>query len=179
MPRPLPSRLRVPLGYVVGAAVLALSHPGPRSLLLGLPMALCGESLRIWASGHIDKTRSLATGGPYAHTRNPLYLGSLLMALGVAVASASPWVLGLAAAYLLAFYPGVMREEAAFLRDKFPAEYDAWAAAVPILLPRATPGGPRTTRFDWRRVMANREWRTALALPAVVALLHVRGMLGP
>lgn len=168
----------MPLGYLVGAAALLLARPQPRSLLLGVPLAVLGEALRIWSSGHIEKTRSLATGGPYAHTRNPLYLGSLLMAVGVAVASSSTWVVLVVAAYLVAFYPAVMREEAAFLRERFTAEYDTWAAAVPILLPRLTPGGPSATRFEWRRVWANREWRAALALPAVVALLHLRGMLG-
>ena len=65
-------------------AALVLARPTPVSLALGLPLALLGEALRLWASGHIEKTKALATGGPYAHTRNPLYVGSLLMAIGVA-----------------------------------------------------------------------------------------------
>jgi hypothetical protein len=171
----LPSRLRVPLGYLAGVALFALARPGPRSLLLGLLPALAGEALRLWASGHIEKTRVLATGGPYAHTRNPLYLGSVLMALGLAIAAASPWCLALAVLYLAAFYPFVMREEAAFLRQRFPAEYAAWATEVPFFLPRLLPAGPRATRFDFARARANREWRTALGLLAAVALLYLRG----
>ena len=81
----MPSRLRVPLGYAVGLLVLLLSRPSLESLLLGLPLGVTGEGIRVWASGHIDKTRSLATGGPYAFTRNPLYVGSLLLALALAV----------------------------------------------------------------------------------------------
>jgi protein-S-isoprenylcysteine O-methyltransferase Ste14 len=169
------SRLRVPAGYLVGALVIALARPSPLSLAIGAALAAAGEAVRIWASGHIEKTRRLATGGPYAHTRNPLYVGSALMAIGLAAGTASPWVVAAAALYFAAFYPPVIREESAFLRDKFGEEYAAWAAAVPAFLPRLTPGGPRQSRFDWARVGANREWRTALALPLLVALLYARG----
>ena len=123
--------------------MFALARPTPRALVLGLPLAVLGEAVRLWASGHIEKTRTLATGGPYGHTRNPLYLGSLLIALGVAVACASPWVVLAVAAYFLAFYPSVIAEEAAFLARKFPAEHAAWSAGVPLFWPRLTPGGPR------------------------------------
>jgi protein-S-isoprenylcysteine O-methyltransferase Ste14 len=159
---------------VLGLLLGALARPTPRLIAVGLALALLGEVVRIWASGHIEKTRALATGGPYAHTRNPLYLGSLVMGLGVAAAAASPWAVGLVALYFAAFYPRVMREEAAFLRGKFQAEYEAWAAAVPLFLPRIRPAGPRATRFEWSRVEGNREWRTALALPGVAALLLLR-----
>ena len=171
----MPSRLRVPAGYLLGIVALALARPTARSLLLALPLVLAGEAIRLWASGHLEKTRTLATGGPYAHTRNPLYAGSALLALGVATASASPWVVLAVAAYFLAFYPRVVREEARFLREKFPAEYAEWAAEVPLVWPRLTPGGPRWSRFDWRRVGLNREWRTAAALPVVALLLYLRG----
>ncbi|HEX6739187.1 MAG TPA: isoprenylcysteine carboxylmethyltransferase family protein [Vicinamibacteria bacterium] len=169
------SRYRVPAGYAVGLLVLLLARPRPAALLAGSVLALLGEALRVWASGHIEKTRALATGGPYAHTRNPLYVGSLLLALGVAVASASGWVVAAVAAYFLAFYPAVVREEASFLEGRFGASYREWAAAVPLFLPRLTPGGPRASRFAWARVKMNREWQAALALPAVVALLYARG----
>ena len=86
----MPSRLRVPLGWVAGAVVIALARPTPWSLLGGLALGLLGEAFRIWASGHIEKTRVLATGGPYAHTRNPLYLGSALLALAALLACYIP-----------------------------------------------------------------------------------------
>jgi protein-S-isoprenylcysteine O-methyltransferase Ste14 len=167
----LPSRYRVPAGWLVGLLVALLAQPVPAWLLVGLPLACAGEALRIWASGHIEKTKRLATGGPYARSRNPLYLGSLLIALGVAAACASPWVVLAVAVYFLAFYPAVMREEAAFLAGKFAGEYAAWAAAVPLFWPSLLPAGPRESRFDWARVRANKEWRTALALPLLAALL--------
>ena len=167
----MPSRYRVPAGWAVGVLVVALARPTPASLVLGLPLAVLGEAVRIWASGHIEKTRRLATGGPYAHSRNPLYVGSLLMALGVAVACASPWVVLAVAAYFLAFYPSVMREERGFLARTFPDEHAAWVSSVPLFWPRLTPGGPRATRFELARVRMNREWRTAAALPLLAALL--------
>ena len=170
----MPSRLRVPLGWAAGVVVLVLARPTPLSLALGLPLAALGELVRLWASGHIEKTKALATGGPYAHTRNPLYVGSLLMALGAVVAAASPWVTLAVAVYLLAFYPSVVREEAKFLAEKFGPDYAAWARDVPPFLPRITPAGPRASRFDWARVRANREWRTALSLPVIILLLVVR-----
>jgi protein-S-isoprenylcysteine O-methyltransferase Ste14 len=168
------SRLRVPAGYVAGLAALVLARPYPLSLLVGAALALAGELLRIWASGHIEKTAHLATGGPYALTRNPLYLGSLLVGLGVAVASASVWAAALALLYFAAFYPAVIREEARFLRAKFTEEYDRWAAVVPTFIPRVLPAGPRATRFAWARVARNREWRTALAVPLLALALYAR-----
>ena len=173
----MPSRLRVSLGWALGILVFALARPTPRSLALGLPLVALGEIVRLWASGHIEKTQVLATGGPYAHTRNPLYFGSVLLALGLAVAAASVWVAGAVVLYFAAFYPSVMREEANFLRSKFPEEYRAWEAGVPGFLPRIVPAGPRTSRFSWARVRANKEWRTAAALPVVAALLWARGLL--
>jgi protein-S-isoprenylcysteine O-methyltransferase Ste14 len=166
------SRYRIPAGWAVGVLVVALARPHPESFLLGLPLAVAGEAFRLWASGHIEKTRSLATGGPYAHSRNPLYVGSLLIALGVAIACASPWVVLAVAVYFLAFYPSVMREEASFLAAKFPEEHATWATAVPLFWPRPTPAGPRSSRFEWARVRMNREWRTAAALPLLAAVLR-------
>lgn len=165
------SRLRVPLGYALFALVVVLARPRMETVAAGIALAVLGESLRIWASGHIEKTARLATGGPYAHTRNPLYVGSALLGLGVAAASASLLVVVAVAAYFAAFYPAVIREESAFLAGRFPEEYAEWVRGVPAFLPRLRPAGPRATRFDWQRVKANREWRAAAALPVVAALL--------
>ena len=173
----MPSRLRVVSGYVVGLLVLALARPTTRSLLVSLPFLLLGDAIRVWASGHIEKTQQLATGGPYAHTRNPLYLGSLFLALGVVVACFSVPVAVAVAVYLVAFYPSVIQEEAAFLKRKFSREYEAWAWEVPAFWPRLTPAGPRQSRFSWERVARNREWSAAVALPLVVLVLWARTLL--
>jgi protein-S-isoprenylcysteine O-methyltransferase Ste14 len=169
------SRIRVAAGYVLFLIVLGAARPDAVSMLAALPFALLGELIRLWASGHIEKTKALATGGPYAHTRNPLYLGSVLLALGAGIATKSPMALAALIFYFSLFYPAIMREEAAFLREKFGEGYAAWAREVPMFLPRATPGGPRASRFDWTKVGANREWRTAIALPLVLLLLWARG----
>lgn len=169
------SRFRVAAGWAAGALGLCLARPTLGSLAAGVPVALVGEVLRLWASGHLEKTRSLATGGPYAHTRNPLYLGSVLMALGLAIASSSLATALVAAAYLAAFYPAIIREEAEFLRGKFAPDYQAWASEVPAFLPRWSPGGRRSSRFGWDRVRANREWRSALTIPLIALLLYARG----
>ena len=171
------SGLRVPLGWAFGVVVILVARPTLLTLALGLPLALLGELARLWASGHIEKTKTLATGGPYAHSRNPLYVGSVLMALGFCIATGSPWVFFATLAYFLFFYPAVIREESGFLREKFGEEYEVWARDVPAFLPRITPGGPRASRFDWARIRMNREWRTAAALPVAGLVLYGRSLL--
>jgi protein-S-isoprenylcysteine O-methyltransferase Ste14 len=169
-------RWRVPCAFVVGVLALILARPTAWSVLLGLILVLPGVAFRLWASGHIEKTKRLATGGPYSHTQNPLYLGTLLIALGVAVASAHIAVVAVAAAYLLAFFPVVLRDEKRFLREKFGSEYERWSAQVPLLIPRLSAAGPRESRFEWRRVARNREWKAGLALLAVLAFLSLRSL---
>ena len=168
------SRLRVPAGYVAGLVALVLAQPNLFSLVLGGVLAVAGEALRVWASGYIEKTQYLATGGPYAYTRNPLYLGSVLVGLGVAVASWRLEAAVVAGLYFVAFYPAVIYEESTFLRGKFGAEYDEWARFVPIFLPRLNPAGPNRSRFQWERVDHNREWRTAAAIPLMALALYAR-----
>ncbi len=114
------SRVRVRAGYTAGALALFFAEPTRDSLVAGGALAGLGELIRIWASGHIEKTHRLATGGPYAHTRNPLYLGSVLMALGLLVSARHPISVAAGLAYLLVFYPFIIREEAKFLKGKFP-----------------------------------------------------------
>lgn len=174
----MPSRWRVRLGYLAGLAALLLARPRPALLGLGFAVAVLGEAIRVWASGHIEKTIRLATGGPYARSRNPLYLGSVLMGIGMAIAAGSPWVALAGAVYFAAFYPSTIRSEAEFLRGKFGDEYEAWSREVPLFFPRATAAGPRESRFSWERVGANKEWRTALALPVLAAVLYARSFLG-
>jgi hypothetical protein len=125
------SRVRVRAGYTAGALALFFAEPTELSLVRGGALAILGELIRIWASGHIEKTHKLATGGPYAHTRNPLYVGSVLMALGLLVAVRHPIAIAAGFAYLVVFYPFIIREEAKFLRGKFPEAYHDWARHVP------------------------------------------------
>jgi Phospholipid methyltransferase len=167
-------RWRVPCAYAVGALAFILARPTQWSLLLALVFILPGHGLRVWASGHIEKTRRLATGGPYRHTQHPLYLGTCLIALGVAVAAARPSVLVAVVAYMAAFYPYVIRNEREFLHRTFGREYECWTAEVPQFFPRLLPAGPQATRFAWRRVISNREWQACLAPPAALALYQLK-----
>lgn len=165
------SRIRVRSGYTAGALALFFAQPTQDSLLFGGALAVLGETVRIWASGHIEKTHKLATGGPYAHTRNPLYVGSVLMALGLLVAARHPISVIAGLAYLVVFYPVIIREEAKFLRGKFPDEYHEWARHVPLFFPRFTPRGPRESRFETARLAANHEWRSVLGLVLLAAFM--------
>ncbi len=153
------ARLRVPSGFLLAAAFAWFSHPGARSLAMGLPVSLLGLALRAWAAGHLAKNRVLATAGPYAFTRNPLYLGTLLVAAGLAVAARSPGLGLLFAAVFVLVYLPVVQLEQQHLRNLFP-EYAAYAARVPALLPRLTAGGP-LRGFRWALYVKNREYQAA------------------
>ncbi|MBX7185354.1 MAG: isoprenylcysteine carboxylmethyltransferase family protein [Vicinamibacteria bacterium] len=165
------SRVRVRAGYTAGALALFFAEPTRDSLLAGGVVAVLGELLRIWASGHIEKTHRLATGGPYAHTRNPLYVGSVLMALGLLIAARHPISVAAGLAYLVVFYPFIIREEAKFLKGKFPDPYHDWALQVPLFFPRLTPAGPRESKFQMGRLLANHEWRSVLGLVLLGAFM--------
>lgn len=131
-------RIRVPMGFVFAAFFLWLAHPTPRFLALSLLLVLPGLWLRGYASGYVKKNAELTVTGPYAYTRNPLYLGSMLIAFGFALAARSVWIaLALAVLFALIYIP-VIRSEEAYLRGVFPG-FDAYAETVPRLLPRLTP----------------------------------------
>src|ERR1700684_228010 len=113
-------RIRVPLGFLFAVIYFWLARPTWRSLLLGAVIVLPGLFIRALASGHVRKNESLATSGPYAYTRNPLYFGSLLMGLGFCVAARSWWVGVALVLMFFAIYVPVIRDEEAFLKQKFP-----------------------------------------------------------
>jgi protein-S-isoprenylcysteine O-methyltransferase Ste14 len=170
-------RVWLPPAFVVVALVLRR----PAWNLWGVPFIVVGEGIRTWAAGHLVKDETLTAGGPYACVRNPLYLGSLLNTVGFLV------VLGdwrLAAVFLvlaLAIYVPTVRQEEDYLRRMHGEAFDAYRAAVPGILPRATPAklemaGVRQSRFEWRWVWANDEHKTWIALAALFGLLAVRGM---
>jgi protein-S-isoprenylcysteine O-methyltransferase Ste14 len=162
------ARLRVPAGFLLVAGFLYFASPSPTSLLIGVPVAFGGLLLRAWAAGHLAKNKNLATGGPYAFLRNPLYLGTLLVALGFVIA-ARRWELG--ALFALVFggvYLPVIELEEQHLRKLFP-EYRAYAARVPMLLPRWSNSGGGG--FERRLYMVNQEYQAALGFLAGLAVL--------
>lgn len=171
----LVQRLRVPVGFAVGLAFLVLGRPDWSLLAAGVPIALAGAAIRAWASGHLRKNAELATSGPYAHTRNPLYFGSLLMVLGCAVAGGSLWLgAALLGLFMLVYVP-VIRTEALDMQRLFGADYEAWAAQVPLFWPRAFPWQGRLTRgFDSGQYLRHREYRAAAGLALVIGILSLK-----
>jgi protein-S-isoprenylcysteine O-methyltransferase Ste14 len=160
------ARLRVPSGFLIVAVFAWLSHPTMQSLLAGLPLALCGLALRAWAAGCLAKNRQLATGGPYAYTRNPLYIGTLLVAAGLVVASRNLFLGILFAAVFLLVYLPVIQLEQQHLRELFP-EYAAYAAAVPALFPRLTPAPQKISQpFRFSLYLTNQEYQAGAGLAA-------------
>ncbi|HEX6496180.1 MAG TPA: isoprenylcysteine carboxylmethyltransferase family protein [Acidobacteriaceae bacterium] len=130
-------RIRVPMGFVFALFFLLTAHPSAHSLLWSLLGTLPGIALRAYASGYVTKNTELTTTGPYAYTRNPLYLGSMLIAFGFAVAAHSWWIaLALAVLFALIYLPTIRSEEE-FLRGHF-SDYDEYTRRVPRLIPRLT-----------------------------------------
>lgn len=164
------ARLRVPSGFLLVAAFAWFSHPDARSLAYGLPVSLLGLALRAWAAGHLAKNQNLASSGPYAFTRNPLYIGTLLVAAGLALASRSAGLGILFALVFLCIYLPVIQLEQQHLRSLFP-DYAAYAASVPALLPRLTAACP-VRGFRWSLYLKNREYQAAAGF-LVGALLLV------
>lgn len=151
------ARLRVPAGFILVAAFAWFSNPSERSLLWGLPVCVPGIALRAWAAGHLAKNERLTITGPYAYTRNPLYLGTLLVAAGLAVASRS---LGLGILFALVFifvYLPVIELEEQHLRKLFTA-YAAYAVRVPALLPHWTVS-PAPEGFRFALYIRNQEYQ--------------------
>ena len=151
------ARLRVPSGFLLLTAFAWLSRPTEMSLLQGVPVSLLGLALRAWAAGHLAKNQRLVDSGPYRHTRNPLYLGTLIAAMGLAVAARSWWVGGIFGAVFVLVYLPVMELEEQHLRKLFPA-YNGYADTVPLLLPRF-PGIASEGRFSKALYLKNEEYQ--------------------
>ena len=156
------ARLRVTLGFVAGLAALWLARPTPRSLIAGAGIALIGEAIRIWAAGHLEKGREVTMSGPYAFTRHPLYVGSTIIGVGLAVACASWIVAVLVLGYLVITLLAAIATEEAHLTAKFGAAYPAY---------RDGRAAGERRRFSLARAIRNREYRAVAGWLAVIAFL--------
>lgn len=182
-------RIRVPAGFVLAPLLLIAARPGRVSVIAGSVVAMIGLGIRAWASGCLKKNEELATFGPYAYTRNPLYLGTLMLGLGISICTGSWWFACIFVAFYLAIYLPVMIAEAETLRNLFPDQYPAYRDRVPLLLPRFTsfdPGVKRSTRsanklvgtrFDLSLYIRHREYRALLGFVAVLAILILKAWL--
>ena len=164
-------RVRVPLGFLFAMLYFWLARPSWRSLIVGAIAVVPGLVIRALASGHVRKNESLATSGPYAYTRNPLYLGSLLIGLGFAVAAGSWWVVAALVVMFFAVYLPVIRDEEAFLRRTFP-EFDEYARLVPRMFPRLPPHArdekEASAGFSLQLYLKHREYNALLGALAMM-----------
>ena len=163
-------RIRVPLGFAFAGVYVWLAHPTELSIAIGSVVAFAGLGIRALASGHIRKNEALTMTGPYAHTRNPLYLGSIILACGFLIAARSWWIVLIAAVILVAIYFPVIRSEEEFLIQNFP-EYGDYARHVPRLLPRLRPYESSTGAFSWHLYWKHREYNAAIGMLCIVAVL--------
>jgi protein-S-isoprenylcysteine O-methyltransferase Ste14 len=143
------------------------------SLLIGGLLVVPGLLLRALASGHVQKDKQLTTSGPYAYTRNPLYLGSLVLAAGFAVAARSWWIVAVMVVMFGLIYIPVIAGEERFLRHTFP-EYDDYARHVPRMLPRFTPYGNQQAAYSPQRYWKHREYQAALGCTVMLVVLVVK-----
>jgi protein-S-isoprenylcysteine O-methyltransferase Ste14 len=177
----LAQKTRVPIGTFLGVLFLlwmAWVPPSPRSLEIGSTVALGGALLRLWAAGHIEKGRVLAQGGPYAYTRNPLYLGSFIMASGILIAGQGYWLLLPFGIFFIGFYLPVMRAEEQDLFQAFGKEFIEYSGRVPLFFPCRRTRGCTSSVFLWSRVRKNREHRNLTSLVIVEAILILRFLIG-
>jgi protein-S-isoprenylcysteine O-methyltransferase Ste14 len=159
------ARRRVALGFVCGAIAAWLAHPTSGSMIAGLAAAAIGEALRIWAAGHLEKGREVTMTGPYRFTRHPLYLGSTIMGLGLAIAAHRVSVGVLVLGYLAITLAAAISREEAHLTEKFGATYPAYRDGIARADAR---------RFSVRRAVKNREYRALIGFFVAFALLALR-----
>jgi protein-S-isoprenylcysteine O-methyltransferase Ste14 len=172
------TRSRVPLGFVFAAAYLWFARPNWLYLFIGFVIAMAGVLIRALASGHIQKNAALATAGPYAYTRNPLYLGSIVIAIGFIVASRNLWISVATLAMFAFIYLPVIKAEEKYLRSTFPG-YDCYASAVPRLLPRLTRYRPEESAdegsgFSAALYMRHREYNAAIGSVLMLGALVIK-----
>jgi len=178
-PRTFWMRWRVRAGYPVAVIFWLLASPSPRSILCGGMIVALGLLVRAAAAGHLRKGQELATTGPYAHTRNPLYFGSALLAAGFAVAGNSWPAALLAVVYFAVFYSLVIRDEESGLRERFGASFEAYAARVPPFFPRLTAahGNERAATqntFSWALYRRNHEYNAFAGTVGGLAVMALR-----
>lgn len=157
-------RLRVPLGFLFAMIFLIFAKPALVTLIIGAVVSVLGILIRAWSSGHIRKNQNLAVSGPYAYTRNPLYLGSFLLGVGFTIASGVWWLALIFIVLFLGIYLPVMRVEAEDLKQIFGEDYKQYTENVPLFFPRLTAWKKSVEKFDFQLYLRYREYRAAFGL---------------
>jgi protein-S-isoprenylcysteine O-methyltransferase Ste14 len=171
-------RIRVPLGFLFAVVYIWLAQPTRTSLIAGALVLLPGLVLRGLASGHVQKDKQLTISGPYAYTRNPLYVGSLMLAAGFAIAARSWWIVAVMLLMFAVIYVPVIAGEERYLRQTFP-EYEDYARHVPRILPRFTPYGSQQSAYSSARYWKHREYEASIGCAVVLAILVVKLIIKP
>lgn len=170
-------RFRVPLGFIFAGVFLFFARPTIVSLIIGSVIAIIGLLIRAWAAGHIRKNQTLAISGPYAYTRNPLYVGSFVMGLGFAIASGVWWLAILFTVLFLGIYLPVMRFEAKELIAIFGKDFEKYANAVPLFIPRLTAykgENSEPIKFEKELYLKYREYQAAIGVGVAFCVLAVK-----
>jgi hypothetical protein len=156
-------------------------QPNPQSFLIGMALILIGQAIRIWSAGHISKNRVVASGGPYAYVRNPLYFGSFFISLGFAAMTARWWAFLVVAAQFLFFYYLAILSEERYLRANLGEPYRAYAEAVPRFWPMKGRYPHSEGSFVWKQVSYNKEYRSFIPVGVLCILFALKawGLLIP
>lgn len=171
-PGPGWARWRAPLGYPIAALCLWMARPTFLSILIGSILALLGLLIRGAAAGHLRKREALAHTGLYARTRNPLYFGSALIAVGFVLASRSWIVAALLVLYFVIFYAQVIRREESELRQQYGRAFDDYAASVPLFWPKLrSKASAGDTQFSFAQYIRNREYHAAIGAALMIGVL--------
>jgi protein-S-isoprenylcysteine O-methyltransferase Ste14 len=170
------ARWRVRLGYPLAAVILWLARPSPKSILAAAIIGAIGLSVRAMAAGHLHKQQVLTTSGPYAYTRNPLYLGSFILIIAAGVAAHSWSAAVILIAYFALFYSFVMRREERELYHHHGEAFQEYARTVPLFFPRLAPAKlstETTVAFSYNQYKKNREYRAAIGFLLLLLVLIV------
>lgn len=168
-------RWRVRAGSLSFLVCLVLSKPTWRSIAIGAAVSLAGLAVRAWAAGHLKKEKELAISGPYRYSRNPLYLGNLILGVSLAVGANTLPVAIIFAVYFLVFYPIIILTERERMKTLFPEKYKEYIKHVPLFFPFRKPlACEEKIRFSWAQYRANRELRAALGSAVYWLILSVR-----
>ena len=167
-------RLRVPLGFLFAVVFLVFAKPTALSIAIGICVAIIGVAMRAWASGHIRKASVLAVSGPYAYTRNPLYVGSFILGVGFTVAANVWWLAILFTILFIGIYLPVMRVEADDIRRIFSEDFNEYERNVPVFIPRLTAWKKTSEKFDFGLYLQYREYRAAIGVIAAIGILAAK-----
>jgi protein-S-isoprenylcysteine O-methyltransferase Ste14 len=171
------ARWRVRLGYPLAVVVLWLARPTLQSILAGALVGAIGLRVRARAAGHLHKQEVLTVTGPYAFTRNPLYLGSFILMIGAAIAAHSWWSALILFGYFALFYSFVMRREERELYQRHGKAFQEYARSVPLFFPRLTPAKVASgvaAPFSFAQYQKNREYRAAIGFLLLLLVFVVR-----